>query len=206
MLSKSRQLRLRAGRIGPAGKALLAACWIVMLTLGTVKDARAQDATREYRIKAAFLYNFLLFVKRAETSPETVDEIVIAIIGDDPFGTAFDRVEGERVGAGGPILRVRRFASVQEMLDQTGNRCRLAFFSFTDAKRLESELVRLKESPVLTVGESYGFLSAGGMLNLVTVHARIRWEINRSAVRRARLEISPQLLRNAVRVFEPEDP
>ena len=40
------------------------------------------------------------------------------------------------------------------------------------------------------------------MINLVKIEKKIRWEINQKPVKKARLKLSSQLLRNAVRIVK----
>jgi len=51
--------------------------------------------------------------------------------------------------------------------------------------------------PILSVSDIADFTRAGGMIDLVEVEQRIRFNINLSAARRARLRLSSQLLKLA---------
>src|SRR5687768_4971514 len=65
--------------------------------------------TREYDIKAVFLYNCTRFVTWPETAFESGNApFVIGVLGEDPFGRALDEaVQDEKVGSH-PIV-VQRF-------------------------------------------------------------------------------------------------
>ncbi len=64
---------------------------VLILSLSPVAMALqpAPQPLRQYRIKAAFLYNFAKFV---EWPPEAFDDedstLVLGVLGDDPFGAA----------------------------------------------------------------------------------------------------------------------
>ncbi|MEO7347924.1 MAG: YfiR family protein, partial [Opitutaceae bacterium] len=63
--------------------------------------ASAQPATSdEYKVKAAFLFNFAQFVEWPAQAFRPADApLVIGILGDDPFGPYLDElVRGEKVG------------------------------------------------------------------------------------------------------------
>ena len=65
------------------------------------------------------------------------------------------------------------------------------------------EIVKeLKGSRTLTIADVDGFLKYGGMINLVKVKKKIRWEVNRTPLKKANIRLSSQLLRSAVRVVE----
>ncbi len=54
----------------------------------------------------------------------------------------------------------------------------------------------------LTVGDSDDFIRTGGMVGLITVENKIRFEVNLATCRRAGLRISASLLRLAKTVVE----
>src|SRR2546427_11844250 len=91
--------------------------WFVMpylLFLGG-HDLPAQTAiSKEYQVKAAFLYNFSQFVVwPTEAFPEPKTPMVIGVIGEDPFGAYLDEiVHGEQVN-NRPLI-VQRYHQVEE--------------------------------------------------------------------------------------------
>lgn len=196
-------------KLGPVGAlltgVLLVLCGIVNSgeTGGYMRTAGGRQAT-EYQIKAVYLYNFLLFVEWPDSGgtgkADGNRSIIIGIVGEDPFGKSFKEVEGKRVLAGKRRLEVKRFGRYRKKRDLSG--CDLLFVCKSEKKNFPEILGPLKEKPVLTVGEWSGFLDAGGMINLVKIKNRIRWEINRTPVKKAHLKLSAQLLRNATRVVK----
>ena len=61
-------------------------------------------------------------------------------------------------------------------------------------------IASLEDAPVLTVSDAEGFLGAGGMISLVLLDNKVRWEINRVAIDLADLHISAKLLQLAIRI------
>ena len=183
---------------------------------GRLYAAGGPRKATEYEIKAVYLYNFLLFVEWPESDDDEKGDsggtgkiegdrpIVIGIVGDDPFGESFKEVEGKPVLARKRRLEVKRFGRYWKKTDLSG--CDLLFVCESEKKNFSEILGPLNGKPVLTVGEWSGFLDAGGMINLVKVKNKIRWEINRTPVKKARLKMSAQLLRNATRVVEIPKP
>ncbi len=54
--------------------------------------------SREYQIKAAFIYNFINFVDwPKEKMAESNEPVIIGIVGKDPFGDAFAPVKDKEV-------------------------------------------------------------------------------------------------------------
>jgi uncharacterized protein DUF4154 len=162
--------------------AVLALVWLFAL------PARAES---EYDVKAAYLFKFTKFVEWPTTAFASAEApFVIGIVGRDPFGGGLDRmIEGNTTGA--------RRLEVQHLSagDTAGLRgCQMIFVSASEERRLANILSALQGRPVLVVGESEGFASAGGMLGFALRESRMAIEINSAAARQARLKISSQLL------------
>jgi hypothetical protein len=151
----------------------------------------------EYRIKAAYLRRFMLYVEWPESAFEKADSpLVLGIVGRDPFDHHLDEVFAKPL-AGGRRVEVRKLRDPADARD-----CHLVFFSsrYRQAERLEL----LRGRPVLTVGEDEDFLASGGGIRLLTIGRSIRFEINRDVIREAKLRFNPQALRLAVRIVDSE--
>lgn len=154
--------------------------------------AGAQEAYREYDVKAAFLYNFVKFVEwpasafRDERSP-----ITLCVYGTDPFGHSLDDVvRGETVGGRGLVVERPSHPGAAEG-------CHVLFLGAAERERAAEVLAAVGSRPVLTVGDFDGFLRAGGVINFVLDDGRVRFLINPDAAARGRLTISSKLLRLA---------
>jgi len=161
----------------------------VPLLLGALVLAGARGQSMdEYRVKAAFLYNFAKFV---EWPPETFqspnDPIVICTLGYDPYRRALEETVREQTVQGRTFF-VRQVKDVEQ-----ANTCQILFVSASERRRAETILPGLKAG-VLTVGETAGFAAEGGVINLRTEDGRVRLEVNVAAAERAKLRISSKLL------------
>lgn len=175
----------------PAGAGRrLARRWLsVALVLALAGSAGAQ-ASREYDLKAVFLYNFATFVEWPDDTLAADRPFTIGVLGQDPFGTVLDRVvSGEKV-KGHPLV-VRRCKTPAEARE-----CQIVFISASEAGRLPEILRTLHGQPVLTVGDMPRFLESGGIIGFST-EARVQLHVNADAARDARLNISSKLLRVA---------
>jgi len=163
---------------------------ILFLNLCGSPVAQAQsDTTREYQIKAAFLYNFIQFVKWPGTTFPTPDApFCIGILGDDPFGSALDdTVQGEAID--GHRLMVIRSPRVEELMG-----CQMIFVCRSEGGHADAILSKLSSKPILTVSEIDGFAGMGGDINFYLSSGKVRFEINPQAARQGGLKISSQLL------------
>lgn len=163
------------------------AAWVLALAPG----ARG-EAPREYQLKAAFIYNFVQFVEwPAGTFPDGHTPLVLATVGDDPFQGALDKAVGGKTVGGRP-LAVKHFARVADVQG-----CQVLFIGTGQEEQLAAVLQRLGNAPVLTVGESDGFVRGGGMVRFYEEDNRLRFEVNPNAAARTGLRISSRLLRLA---------
>lgn len=179
----------------PAIKRLLSGILFLVVSAlpGNVSDSSAEKLlSREYRLKAAYLYNFAKFIEwPEETFPNKDTPMTLAVLGADPFGGHLSVIESRTIK--GRKVRVQYFKSLKEL-----EFCHLLFINAPDSEHLARAFNALKGLSVLTVGEMRGFSESGGMIQLLKRKNRIYFRINRAAAERSRLTISPILLKVAV--------
>lgn len=165
----------------------LAACLVAWLP-----RRACAEASREYQLKAAFLYNFAQFVEwPADIFPDAKSPIVIGVAGDDPFDGALDRaIAGKTVG--GRPLAVRHISRAEETKG-----CHLLYVPAEGEQDLAALIRRIGVSPVLTVGETDRFMAHGGIVRFYLEDNKLRFEINVDAAQRSHLRVSAKLLRLA---------
>ena len=152
--------------------------------------ARADDS-KEYAVKAAYLYNFTKFIEW----PETPDKIInLCVVGDNPFGNALQLLEKKKSGS--YTLAVRERVTKSNI-----HTCQVIFIR-TGASEREALLKYLEGKPVLTVSDGEGFAKSGGMIGFVMLHNRVKLEINTKAMQKVNLQVDPTLLEIALRVVD----
>jgi hypothetical protein len=186
--SEIHRLRRRLGRA-----AAIPLCVLGLLLLAAPAPCAAQaEPTREYQIKAAFLFNFLQFVSWPDAECAVSEgPFVIGVLGDDPFGSTLDQlVAGETIQ--NRPLAIERYEDVREV-----GRCQVLFVSGSEAEGLEGIFAAVAGRRVLTVGETPGFAERRGVIALALQGGRVRLEINTAAAGAENLSISSKLLRLA---------
>jgi hypothetical protein len=171
-----------------------------VLLLGQMNLLAQTPVTKEYQIKAVFLYDFSQFVEWPTNAfPESQTPLVIGVLGDDPFGTYLDEtVQGEKVN-GHPLV-VQRYRSVED-----AKNCQILFVSQSESERLGAILAALKDKNILTVADIKDFNKNGGVIRFVTEQNKIHIRINLAAAKNASLIISSKLLRAAEIVAPGKD-
>jgi hypothetical protein len=163
----------------------IAACFLALAMTAAAQSARAP----EYQVKAAFLYNFAKFVEwPAPTLPGPSTPFRICVLGRDPFGDSLTNIVQGKSISSHPIVTL----AVQSPAEARS--CHVLFLSQSDPETLKQGLDRLRDLPVLTVGESTDFLLLGGMINFVLEEDRVRFEINLGAAEHHHLKLSSKLL------------
>lgn len=198
-LAEAGARRIWPSDLSPLNRLYLWRCLIYLATILTLiilmfieashaPIAQAQ-ATNEYQVKAAFLYNFAKFI---EWAPEAfADErapLPLCVIGEDPFGSALDQTINGKTVNGHPLL-VKRLKWGENLRD-----CKILFISSSERKRLAPILESVKGAGGLTVSEMDGFARLGGVINFIVKDHKIGFEINVSAAERAPLKVSSKLL------------
>ncbi len=162
---------------------------IFILCMSTFGMGRAGAQSKEYQLKAAFLYNFAQFVKWPSSSFAADNApFYIGILGDDPFGGAIEKIiQGESID--NHKLVILRSRNVEDLKD-----CQLLFISKSEEDHVAKILFKLDARPILLVSEIDGFAQSGGVINLYLQGGKVRFGINPNAAQRRGLKVSSQLL------------
>jgi hypothetical protein len=163
-----------------------------LAALGASALAQTQTPSREYQVKAAFLFNFAQFVDWPPTVFDGGDApLAICVLGDDPFGGYLDDlVRGEQVN--NRRLTVQRFHAAEDVKG-----CQVLYVSRSETKNVEKALASGREMDALTVSDVDDFAERGGIIQLATEAGKIRLRINVLAAKASNLVISSKLLRSA---------
>jgi len=154
---------------------------------------RAEEPSKEYLIKAAFIYNFTQFIEWPADSFASPDApFIVGVAGIDPFNGALDQAFADKV-VGSRKVVVKYFNSIAVI-----EPCQVLFISNSEERTLDHVFRRqLGTAATLTVGEFNSLLTTGGSVRFFSEGNKIRFEINLAAVDRARLKISSKLLKLA---------
>jgi hypothetical protein len=185
---KRGRFNLRSSSAPACRRAALLALVVMTWTDLNATELRGK-LTREYELKADFLFNFAHFVEwPSDTFADTNAPIVIGVLGDDPFGSILDKIaEGETIQ--NRKLVIKRSRQVKDLKD-----CQVLFIGKSERNRLRKIFASLDEASILTVGETAGFAQLGGVTRFFLQGNRLRFEVNLEAARHNGLKISAQLL------------
>jgi hypothetical protein len=172
---------------GPVVRALVGA----LLLYSSICPAIAQPPKpTEYDVKAAYLLNFGKFIRhpRLQTPHSSFD---ICILGRDPMGRTLDEIAANESINGLPV-HIRRLQDVTD-----AKSCEIVFVSSFEGERIREDMAILAATDVLTVSDDSDFIERGGMIQFVLVSNHVRFAVNLTALNRAHLVLSSELLRVA---------
>ena len=164
----------------------------LILTLCVVSPVRAETHwSREYLVKAAFLYNFAKFVQWPEDIlPEHSTTLSLCILGESPLDASLESILDKPVK--GKRLRIVEISTTDEL-----NNCQMVFITSSQKNQLPNILRQAGNFNVLTVSDMNGFAAKGGMIGFTMRDNKVRFDINIDAVAESQLNISSQLLKLA---------
>lgn len=187
--AKHEALRPSRSRLGTW---LVAWCLALGLPQATQVQAQSGEAVinREYPLKALFLYNFGGYVEwPAEVFQSADQPFVIGILGTAPLEENLADISATKKINGRKIV-IRHFASLDAIKP-----CQILFIArdiSPQNQRLAVE--KLRNQPVLVVGETKGFAGQGGSVNFFIESNKVRFEINPESAKQRQLKISSKLL------------
>ncbi len=177
--------------------------WVLFASFAAVSLAAAdggEPVIRRVQVKAVYLYNFLHFVSWPDRKEKKVVK-VIGVLGGQELGRSLTELAGRLRQKGRTAIRVIIYSSYRSDLDFSA--CHILFIGRSQASNFKMIISRLKGQPILTVADAKNFLNAGGMIKLVEMERRIRYQVNLSAARAVGLRLSSQLLESALTVIKP---
>jgi hypothetical protein len=187
-------------------------CGIIIYAGYAKSQSQANNSVQVYKVKAAFLYNFIRFVEWPEGKMADASKpVVIGVLGKDPFGNSLETITDKKLKDKDVIIK--RFKGFEELkksadkneLDQEVkaiSECHLLFICSSEKDYLSEITTLVKKYSILTVGELDGFMDNGGIINFVIVDNKIRFDINAAAAKESSLKIRSQLLRLANKIVK----
>ena len=178
-------------RNGLIARILLA---LVGLTVVALARAGSDDLSREYRIKAAYLYNLGKFIDWPDEDSMPKDApITLCVYGHNPFDRYLDKLKDRQIR--GRAIDVRYLGEHDHY-----EGCQLLFISALNTVWPKLLSAPPPYPPVLTVSDDQDFLNRGGLVSLVTVNNNIQLDINLTRAKQTGFSVSANLLEIAHRI------
>jgi len=179
-------------------KACICQFLLCIFAIGTVQSQNLE----EYKVKAAFVYNFTKLIQWPQTAFDSEEEnFKIVVFGDEYLKESFQTIDGKI--STGRVISIQypdpKANDYKKMLVES----QIVFIS--RHMRLEQVLQILSsigDRPVLTIGEAKNFSRAGGIIQFFTRDEQLHFEVNLKKAEAHQLKFSSRLLKLAVLVNE----
>jgi hypothetical protein len=170
------------------------AALLVYYILGSIVSVQAQDSSvsEEFKLKAAFVYNFVRFVDWPNAPASRSERsITICVIGQNPFGDTLDGI----ISSGDlENVHVNYSTSAPLTID-----CNIAVINEPVERSARALLDSFKGKSTLTVSNVYGFLDLGGIIEFTLKDGKVRFYIDEARAKSVGLTISSKLSALALR-------
>jgi hypothetical protein len=157
------------------------------------QDEEESQASQEYRIKAAYLYQFGRYVDwpaKAFATPKS--PFVIGVLDRDPLIPDLEQIAKIKKLQDRPI-KIQRLGSAADVLA-----CHILYLPASASQETQTEIIRKTAGKnVLLVGDANDFITWGGTMQFAVEDNKIRVLVARKAAERAGLTISAKLLQVA---------
>lgn len=183
-------LKAIANKFSPQLRHIATGGIAIALLLGIPSTSLAQsDSELAYRVKAAFIYNFTKFTRWPDASPAATNATFnVCVAGSEKLHTAVKKAVSNKIAWGKALT--------SEYIDHLGNvsNCQVIFLGFSDRRKIQNWISSTENKQVLTISDNKDFIKTGGIIQLVIVGGKVRFDINQSALAKSQLEMSSKLL------------
>jgi hypothetical protein len=188
---------------------------LMFATIACAGDEPIQS--REHHIKAAFLYNFVQFTDWPADKLSEPNTITIGLLGEHPFGDAFDPIKNKTVKNKRLIIKNlgmfrKSFPPSDAGKLESANyikelrKCHVLFICDSERANFKAIIDAVKGYSVLTVGETADFLDFNGIITFIPGTEKPVFEVNQKVCEQEGMKISSKVLRLARKVITDKDP
>lgn len=173
---------------------------LCIITIGTVQSQNLE----EYRVKAAFVYNFTKLIQWPQTAFDNEGEnFKIVVFGDEYLKESFQTIDGKI--STGRLISIQYSDPKANDFKKTLEESHIIFISrHIRLEQVLQILSNIGDRPVLTIGEDKNFSRAGGIIQFFTRDDQLHFEVNVKKAEAHQLKFSSRLLKLAVIVNEKE--
>lgn len=146
--------------------------------------------SREYEIKAAFIYNFTKFINWPQDIFQNGNApLNLCLLGDDSFRPVLEQT------VKGKVFNGRQFSIQLKKITDKFSSCQLLYiYSLSDESTFKV-LNSLHRQPVVTIFETENSKNSLGIIRLIKNKNKVYFEINQTAAENSGLKISSHLLK-----------
>ncbi|NQS71266.1 MAG: YfiR family protein [Desulfobulbaceae bacterium] len=184
---------MHSKRLWPVLILFLLVAGTIGLSCSAVRAHQIETLELEYKLKAAFLYNFARFIEWPKVNDPSFP-FIFCVLGKDPFGAALSGLQERSIDD--QAIKLHYAAGISTGLDQ----CQMLFVSKSEKQNMHQVVRFTKGKPIVTVSDIEGFASADGMFEFIITEGKLSFIINNSKAQACGLRVSSSLLNLALKV------
>lgn len=164
---------------------------VVMTVAAMPTSAQVSTSSQEERVKAAFIYqftNYIVWPGEKEATTPSHAAFIITVVGKSALVDELSKLAQTKKIKGRPIEIVITEDPGKIVPSQ------IVIINTSDAAVLLKIAGKLKNNSSLIVSHGTDFAKKGAMINFFVEDERLRFEINRTFIAQAKLQVGSQLL------------
>ncbi len=166
---------------------LIYKCFVVTLLGSSLAQNCQADPAPEYKLKAAFLYNFILLTEWPKAGN---DSLRLCTVGRNDIDYAINDIDGAE--ANKRLIKIVHLQSFSNI-----DACEVLYLGDNYPADIKNILNKLGESPVLTVSDNFNLAKFGVIINMFPENRRLVFNVNLESAKHAHLTLSSRLIRLA---------
>lgn len=166
----------------------MAALLALLLPVTNINISKAELASPEYAIKAAYIYNILRFVNWQDvTAFKNTDSIKVCILGKHKFDQYLNPIKNKTIEA--KPIQVNIIHAIDKIIN-----CQLVFVGDSKTYPLENISEFVSDKKIVVLGDEFSFAENGGMFAFFVRDKRVHLAVNENALEKSGLKVSSLLL------------
>ncbi len=138
-------------------------------------------------LKAGFIERFVRFSEWPQEFSR--DTFKIKVIGHNPFGGALEKIFAKVKTQNKPVS-IEYISSIADIED-----CQILFISDSESRQVESIIHQVGSKPVLTIGETKGYIDKGVIINFYeTSKGTVHFKISKTSIKNSKVKMDIKLL------------
>ena len=169
---------------------------VLLLLFSSFSSVKAQNI-EEYALKKVMIFKITTLIEWPENSKvsSTNDPVVISIIGENPFKGQLKKLADSNRKIKKKQVTVRYIQNPEEIAGSD-----ILFISSSERYDISKILKYIQNKPILTIGDTKGYVEKGVMIEFALYSGKMRIKINKKQADKSKIYINSQLLGNAFKV------
>ena len=162
---------------------------------------------KEYKVKAAFVYNFMKFVEweslKDDKEFQGSKEIVLAVIGDNPFGKNLDSLSSKKIKEKTIKVKYYSYADLDNPDKQKEiSQSQTIFACKAEEPQYKKLFGIIADKCILTIGDDSEFIGKGGVIGFGIEKGKVCFDVNYDSAKETGIKINTKILKLARKVYK----